>query len=310
MNNKKKMIMRILMLILAVIMVAGVVFSSFDALAVSAETPENLVAIEDFTTGDLRSAIDSARGSLDQNNIENFEISGNGTLNSTDIQALQMLSNCKTILLEKAKLEDGIFPDYALSGKGSLTKVSLPKGTTRIGSGAFSGCGNLTEITIPNSVTEIGNRAFESCTSLIKITLPDSITSIEECAFRGSGLTEVKLNSKTAPEIGTEVFPKATNIITVEKSKGYEEWTDYNVESMDKEETTASVTEETTAKETTAAETKDPEAEKKPVIKNIEQEQMPLWKFVLTIIVCVFAAIGVSSVLLWCFKKIDAAKKK
>ena len=335
MNDKKKLFLRIIMLILAGLMIIGVVVSSFSAFQASAETAGlQSVTVKDFTTGSLRSAIESAKGSIDQNNIQKLEVLS-GTLNSTDIQALQMLSNCKEIYLDKTTLEDGNFSDNILSGRGSLTKFTLPQGTKRIGDGAFSGCGKLTEIVFPDSVTEIGNRAFEGCTGIQKINLPKGVTSIAECAFRGSGLTEITLNSSAAPTIGSEAFPKTANVITADGATGYDDggWKDYNVKGgakavtlnagkvteISKNKDTAKTTETTktdddkatdeeTTEETTQVDSNETD-ETMQAVDIVKEKSTPTWKIAVTIIVCVFAAIGLSSILLFLFKKIDIKKK-
>ena len=73
--------------------------------------------------------------------------------------------------------------DYAFSGCGSLTSVTIPDSITSIGIHAFSRCGSLISVTIPYSVTSIGISAFSFCSSLTSITIPDGVTSIGDAAF-------------------------------------------------------------------------------------------------------------------------------
>lgn len=71
-------------------------------------------------------------------------------------------------------------PFYECSALGSIT---IPKGVTTIGEGAFGNCHNLNSITIPNSVTRIGKRAFQKCHALSSITIPENVTKIEGQTF-------------------------------------------------------------------------------------------------------------------------------
>ena len=71
---------------------------------------------------------------------------------------------------------------------------------TVIGEYAFSGCGSLTNITIPDNVTSIGSYAFEYCSGLTSITIPDSVTSIGSFAFSGCS----SLESMTIPFVGAK----------------------------------------------------------------------------------------------------------
>ena len=57
-------------------------------------------------------------------------------------------------------------PDYAFSGIGSLTKVTIGEGVTQIGYSAFQYCSNLTSITLPSSLISIGDWAFSGCSNL------------------------------------------------------------------------------------------------------------------------------------------------
>ena len=56
------------------------------------------------------------------------------------------------------------FADYYampwVSVRGSIARVVLPEGLTRIGNGAFWGCSQLRTVTSPSKVTHIGSNAF------------------------------------------------------------------------------------------------------------------------------------------------------
>ena len=51
-------------------------------------------------------------------------------------------------------------PEFAFSGKGSLTSITLPNSVTSIGELAFGACSGLTTITLPNLLTSVGDYAF------------------------------------------------------------------------------------------------------------------------------------------------------
>lgn len=88
--------------------------------------------------------------------------------------------------------EDGEIPNYAMSGKESLTSIVFPEkglkkmsGETGGGRGAFNGCVNLSgSLTIPEGVEELGPGCFAGCTSLTgTLTLPSTLKKlgVQEC---------------------------------------------------------------------------------------------------------------------------------
>ena len=91
--------------------------------------------------------------------------------------------NCE--LLTKITIPKGVtsIGSSAFYNCRSLTNVNIPEGVTTIESSTFSDCISLTSVTIPNSVTAIKNNAFDSCESLTSITLPEGVTSIGNSAF-------------------------------------------------------------------------------------------------------------------------------
>lgn len=74
--------------------------------------------------------------------------------------------------------------NYAFSGGGSLSLISLPEGLHRIGDFAFQLC-QFEEVKIPDQVTEIGDLAFSACWEMNKITIGRGVTYIGTYAFDG-----------------------------------------------------------------------------------------------------------------------------
>ena len=110
--------------------------------------------------------------------------------------------------------------NWAFSGCGGLTSVTIPNSVTSIGQEAFYGCSGLTSVTIPNSVTSIGNTAFYGCSGLTSVTIGNSVTSIGNSAFSGcSGLTSVTIpNSVTRIESGAFYYCSGLTSITIPNS--------------------------------------------------------------------------------------------
>lgn len=106
---------------------------------------------------------------------------------------------------------------------GAKTSVTIPKGVTSIGAGAFYDCSSLISITIPNSVTRLGNVAFSWCTGLKSITLPNNLTGIGEGAFYGcESLTSITIpNSVT--KIGEYAFDECPKLTIYGESGSYAE---------------------------------------------------------------------------------------
>ena len=95
------------------------------------------------------------------------------------------------------------------------TSITIPNGTTRIGTHAFADFTGLTSVTIPNSVTSIEYNAFMRCINLTSVTIPNSVTSIGAGAFQGcTSLTSITIpNSVTS--IGGAVFFGCTNLTDI-----------------------------------------------------------------------------------------------
>lgn len=68
---------------------------------------------------------------------------------------------------------------------GSIKKVIIEDGITRIGSFTFRDCHSVSYVEIADSVTSIGTEAFYECDSLESITIPAGVTEIEPSPFWG-----------------------------------------------------------------------------------------------------------------------------
>lgn len=74
---------------------------------------------------------------------------------------------------------------------GSVTRLVIPEGTTRIRNNLFSSCTGLTNVTIGNGVTSIGNSAFSDCTGLETITINKPENSISGAPWGATNATVV-----------------------------------------------------------------------------------------------------------------------
>ena len=68
---------------------------------------------------------------------------------------------------------------------GSVKKVVIEDGVTRIPNHAFSRHTGLTEIIIPASVTDIGTSVFSFCTGISEIHIPEGVKTIYNMTFYG-----------------------------------------------------------------------------------------------------------------------------
>lgn len=221
--KKKKLFMRIVMIVLAALMLIGVAMSGL-VIAFAAEN----VTVESFETGSLYNAFNEAREETDQNNVKSFTVKS-GVVSSADFSMFGNLSSCEIIDLSGVEFEGGKIPDNFMSGR-RVSEFYAPKNISVIGNNAFSGCGNLKKLSFTNSLDTIGNRAFESCSALTSVYFPESLKLVDECAFRGSGLTDVYFYGN-APEVRSEAFPTSATIHITENAAGFDSdfWKAYNI---------------------------------------------------------------------------------
>lgn len=221
--KKKKNILRIVMLVVAILMFVGVAMSGL-VIAFAAEN----VTVETFESGSLYNAFNEAREDTDQNNVKSFTVKS-GVVSSADFSMFGNLSSCEIIDLSGTEFEGGKIPDNFMSGR-RVSEFYAPKNITTIGNNAFSGCGNLKKLSFTNSLEMIGNRAFESCSSLTSVYFPESLKLVDECAFRGSGLTDIYFYGN-APEVKSEAFPTSATIHITENATGFDSdfWNKYNI---------------------------------------------------------------------------------
>lgn len=171
--------------------------------------PEGTLQIKENGSYDItkyaNAEVDTPQLNLGSGHVE---LNSNGTHNVNaneegldGYNTVEVLVNVQLDLQEKTVTENGvILPDEGYdglskvvvevnSGEGgadvggiidrSITTLSIPNGTTKIGAHAFSECSQLQSIEIPSSVTAIEEYAFYYCKSLKSIEIPYGVTSIE-----------------------------------------------------------------------------------------------------------------------------------
>ncbi|MDY3792218.1 MAG: leucine-rich repeat domain-containing protein [Oscillospiraceae bacterium] len=180
-EQKKKNIMRIIMLIMAVVMLLSFVILPL-SIDVSAEETGVSVIVTEFETGKLSEAIEKAKDGADLNTITKLAVSG-GVMNSSDYSAVCGYPNVEYIELAGCETENGVIPENALPSRNQLTYISLPANTETIGARSFSGNRKLLKISIPSTLRIIGDYAFEGCENVEEFAVPAEVTSIGTGAF-------------------------------------------------------------------------------------------------------------------------------
>lgn len=198
-EQKKKNIMRVIMLIMAIVMLFSFVILPLTVNAY-AEDAGVSVTVTEFETGKLSAAIEDAKDGADLNTITKLAVSG-GVLNSSDYGAIIGYPNLEYIELAGCETENGVIPENALQSRNQLTYISLPANTETIGSRAFSGNRKLVKISIPATLRTIGDYAFEGCENVEEFAVPAEVTSIGTGAFSDCKA----LKSFALPEAITEV---------------------------------------------------------------------------------------------------------
>jgi len=198
-EQKKKNIMRVIMLIMAIVMLFSFVILPLTVNAY-AEDAGVSVTVTEFETGKLSAAIEDSKDGADLNTITKLAVSG-GVLNSSDYGAIIGYPNLEYIELAGCETENGIIPENALQSRNQLTYISLPANTETIGSRAFSGNRRLVKISIPATLRTIGDYAFEGCENVEEFAVPAEVTSIGTGAFSDCKA----LKSFALPEAITEV---------------------------------------------------------------------------------------------------------
>jgi len=89
--------------------------------------------------------------------------------------------------------------------RGSVKRIVVRQGVTRIGDYAFFNCASLTGIFLPESLVEIGNYSFDGCSNLMQIELPANLKAIGTGAF----LQCEKLKEITIPD-GVQTIYRST----------------------------------------------------------------------------------------------------
>lgn len=125
------------------------------------------------------------------------------------------------------------------SQRGTVTKITVSEGVTRIGVFAFNSYAKLTSVSLPTTLESIGDSAFISCTSLTDtnflpstdismgdsvfaactgiavIAIPDGWTKIDAGAFASITQATAIAIPSTVKEIGAAAFKSCTKVATV-----------------------------------------------------------------------------------------------
>ena len=105
-----------------------------------------------------------------------------------------------------------------------LQELTIPASLTRIEASTFWNCAYITSLTIPSSVTYIGPGAFQDCASLSRVTVSEGVLEIGDCAFgKDEALKEVTIPS-TVKEIGWMAFHGCATLTDIHYNGTQNEW--------------------------------------------------------------------------------------
>ena len=97
----------------------------------------------------------------------------------------------------------------------SISDITIPTGTEKIGRLAFGSCTSLKKVNLPEGIKEIGSSAFSYCSKLSEIDIPEGVESIEGDTFiYCSTLNSVKIPS-TVKSTGNGAFGYCSNLRNV-----------------------------------------------------------------------------------------------
>lgn len=97
----------------------------------------------------------------------------------------------------------------------SITSVTIPDGTERVGNSAFSNCQNLESVLFPEGVKSLESNAFLNCKKLTSVEIKEGLTLINGYAFGYcTALTTVDLPS-TMLNIQANAFYGATGLTSL-----------------------------------------------------------------------------------------------
>lgn len=180
-EKRKKNIVRVIMLILAVCMIMSFVLLPMGQ-SIYAEEDDSVVIVTEFETGGLAQAIEVAKDGTDLNVITKISVSG-GTLDASDFSAICGYPNIQFLELAGCEVKDGVIPENALASRNQLSYVSLPCNTETIGTRAFAGNRALLKISIPVTLRNIGDYAFEGCEKVEDFSIPAELETLGTGAF-------------------------------------------------------------------------------------------------------------------------------
>ena len=101
----------------------------------------------------------------------------------------------------------------AFDGMPDVEEIILPNSVTELGESAMMGCGKLKHVTLPDSITVLPDYLFWQCYELEEITIPSTVTTIGVCAFGQTGITSLEI-PRSVTTIAQSAFdmPKLTSL--------------------------------------------------------------------------------------------------